>query len=334
MNIRLFTYELTLRQTLQLAHSSRATTPAAYLQLEQDRTIGWGEVTFIPYRTERLEHLKQIAKSLSPVQEWSLGYLADYLQKLRATFPDFPASVAAVDMALHQMLAFKQDKTIAALYNLMPDTKPSSFTIGICSKEEMKQLVAQAPQAKYFKLKVSEQSMAKMIGDFMSVCLKPFTVDANQGFADRSKALDWCYRLNGLGVAYFEQPFAAADWEAHQWLKERSPVPIIADESFQTVADLNQVKRAFHGVNIKLGKCGGLAPAYQSLRQAREAGLKTLLGCMSESSLGMGAAQNLGTLADWVDLDGAWLNTNDPFTEKDLNQPLPTPPAGLAPVNL
>ena len=163
----------------------------------------------------------------------------------------------------------------------------------------------------YIKLKVDQDNIERIINHYSKTSSKPFVVDANQGFTDKNIALEWTHKLLERHVAYLEQPFDKDDLESHEWLKERSPIPIIADESFQSISDLKKVQDAFDGINIKLMKCGGIFNAFNCFQEAKSLELKTVLGCMSESSIAIDAAWNLAPLANWVDLDGPFLITND-----------------------
>jgi L-alanine-DL-glutamate epimerase-like enolase superfamily enzyme len=98
-----------------------------------------------------------------------------------------------------------------------------------------------------------------------------------------------------------------------KWLKERSPLPIFADESCHTVVDIPRCAECFHGVNVKLVKTGGVSMAYETLKAARKASLQTMIGCMIETSVLISAAAHLAELADYLDVDGNLLTTNDPF---------------------
>jgi L-alanine-DL-glutamate epimerase-like enolase superfamily enzyme len=122
--------------------------------------------------------------------------------------------------------------------------------------------------------------------------------------------------LADKGVQYLEQPFHKEDLESHAWLKARSPIPIIADESFQNFNDLETVVKHFDGINLKVMKCGGIAEGVRSLQRAKEMELKSIIGCMSESSVVSNASKQISSLADWVDLDGPLLLTNDLFAEE------------------
>jgi L-alanine-DL-glutamate epimerase-like enolase superfamily enzyme len=117
----------------------------------------------------------------------------------------------------------------------------------------------------------------------------------------------------GEGIEFIEQPLPAGQLENVAWLRERSPLPIIADEDAMTSANVGELADAYDGINIKLAKCGGLREAVRMLDLADQHGLKVMLGCMIESSLGITAAAHLGARADWLDLDGHLLLSNDPY---------------------
>ncbi|MDH3528306.1 MAG: dipeptide epimerase, partial [Acidobacteriota bacterium] len=136
-------------------------------------------------------------------------------------------------------------------------------------------------------------------------------VDANQGWTDVEEAIDTAAELVELGVGLIEQPFAKGEPENAGRLRDRCGVPVIADEDVQTAGDIAQLSRYYDGINIKLMKAGGIREAHKMIREARELGLKVLLGCMTESSIGISAAAQLAQYADWCDLDGNLLITND-----------------------
>ena len=138
-------------------------------------------------------------------------------------------------------------------------------------------------------------------------------VDANQGFTNREKALYWATELSKKRVAYFEQPFDKEDFESHKWLKNQVSMPIIADESFQRITDIEKAFKSFDGINVKIIKTGGVLEAKECLMKAKLLKLKTVLGCMSGSSVSINSAKSLSALADFVDLDGVYLIKNDPI---------------------
>ena len=142
---------------------------------------------------------------------------------------------------------------------------------------------------------------------------KPICVDVNQGWHTPQEALDNIMWLADKGVLFVEQPLDKDDIEGHAWLRERSPLPIIADEAVHTSADVPALAHAYDGINIKLMKCGGMHDAYRMATLARALGMRVMIGCMTETSCAVTAAAQLAPLADWVDLDGNLLIANDLF---------------------
>ena len=140
-----------------------------------------------------------------------------------------------------------------------------------------------------------------------------FRYDANEGW-DRERAATALAVLEDLDAELVEQPLPAADAEGMAWLKERTRIPLLADEAVLTLDDLDAVGDAYDGVVVKLAKAGGIASAFALISACTELGLRVLIGCMVESSLGIAAALQLAGLADYVDLDGALLLAEDPFT--------------------
>jgi L-alanine-DL-glutamate epimerase-like enolase superfamily enzyme len=142
---------------------------------------------------------------------------------------------------------------------------------------------------------------------------KPITVDANQGWKERGAALKMIEWLAGRGVTFIEQPMPKGQIDDTAWLRDRSPLPLVADENVQRLADVRKCYGAFHGINIKLMKCTGLREAREMISVARALGMKVMLGCMTETSCAISAAAQLSPLVDWADLDGAVLIGNDPY---------------------
>jgi L-alanine-DL-glutamate epimerase-like enolase superfamily enzyme len=192
----------------------------------------------------------------------------------------------------------------------------SSFSIGIDSPEVIRRKVAEAEPFPILKLKLGSPTDRENLRALREVAPhKPVRVDANEAWTTREEALRQLEWLAGDGnIQFVEQPMpAGSDPRDLAWLKERSPLPLFADESYLYAGDLPKCVDAFHGVNVKLVKAGGISAAAEALRAARGAGLKTMLGCMIESSVLISAAAHLAELTDYLDLDGSLLTTNDPF---------------------
>jgi L-alanine-DL-glutamate epimerase-like enolase superfamily enzyme len=321
MQYKIFPYQLQFKHPFKIAHTLRTHTSVVYLQLQHNGIIAWGEAAFPPYVTENLETFKSfISKVNLPNEIKNLEDLHTYLYAVKVKFPQDTFSICALDIALHNYLAKQLNCSISELYTLTNEPKNTSITIGICNLEEMQQKIIEAQDAHYFKLKVNQELAFDIVENFKQLSDKPFVVDANQGFSDKKLALKFADFLAEHNVQYLEQVFDKNDLEAHRWLKLKSKIPLIADESYQSITNLEKVAESFDGINVKLMKSGGLMEAYNSLSKAKSMDLITMLGCMSESSVAVNAASELSALADFVDLDGPFLVNNDPFQNNEYLQ--------------
>jgi L-alanine-DL-glutamate epimerase-like enolase superfamily enzyme len=324
MQYKVFPYQLQFKHPFKIAHTLRSQTEVVYLQLLHEDIIAWGEAAFPPYVSENIETFKQfISKVNLPQNIKNLEELHTYLNAVKSKFPHDTFSICALDIALHNYLAIKLNNTISQLYALPSLPKNTSITIGMGSIEEMQQKINEAHDAHYFKLKVNQEYALSIVENFRKISDKPFVVDANQGFSNKKLALKFADFLAECKVQYLEQVFDKNDLEAHRWLKQKSKIPLIADESYQSITNLEKVAECFDGINVKLMKSGGLMEGYNSLAKAKSMGLITMLGCMSESSVAVSAASSLSALADFVDLDGPFLIKNDPFTLDNQNKIVP-----------
>jgi L-alanine-DL-glutamate epimerase-like enolase superfamily enzyme len=320
IHLEYFQYRLNFKYPFRLSHSERDGTDNVYVLLTQDNHSAWGECVFIPYYKETIETFKNLIASIQLPEsiENSDMFIKNTLQKN----PDSNFCIAAINIALHNLKTSITGKSIAEQLNIQGKPKATSFTIGISTNIEMEQKILENSNMSYYKLKVNSNEIKRITDFFSQISNKNFTIDANQGFTDRNEALKWCYKLADKGVWYIEQPFHKDDFESHSWLKARSPIPIIADESFQSYGDLEKIYKSFDGINLKVMKCGGLSEGAACLKRAREMELKSIIGCMSESSVVINASMQIAPLADWVDLDGNLLITNDLFASQKSNEEL------------
>ena len=192
----------------------------------------------------------------------------------------------------------------------------TSFSIGIDTPEIIRKKVLAAKNYPVLKLKVGVAHDRENLAALRSVAPdKPVRVDANEAWKSKEHALKNLEWLAADGhIQFIEQPMPRnANDKDSKWLKERSPLPLFADESCQTIADIPRCAELFHGVNVKLVKAGGVSIAYETLQAARRAGLKTMIGCMIETGVLISAAAHLAELADFLDLDGNLLITKDPY---------------------
>lgn len=194
----------------------------------------------------------------------------------------------------------------------------TSFSIGIDAPDIIRTKVLDAAIYPVLKLKVGDARDRENFAALRSVAPdKPVRVDANEGWKTKEEALrmlEWLVATD-KNIQFVEQPMPRdASTADLVWLKERSPLPVFADESCHTVKDIPRCEECFHGVNVKLVKTGGVSMAFETLQAARKAGLQTMIGCMIETSVLISAAAHLAELADYLDVDGNLLITNDPYT--------------------
>jgi L-alanine-DL-glutamate epimerase-like enolase superfamily enzyme len=222
------------------------------------------------------------------------------------------AAKASVDIALHDLVGKLINQPWYKIFGLNPKKTPdTSFTIGIDTPEVVKVKVHEAEPYKILKVKLGHENDKEMILSVRSVTNKPICVDVNQGWTDRNKALEMAHWLKEQGVVFIEQPLPKESIKDVEWLTQNSPLPIIADEAFQTIADFKKIQGVYSGINIKLMKCGGMHAAYKMISIARALDMKVMIGCMTETSCAVTAAAQLSPLVDWADLDGNLLIDND-----------------------
>jgi L-alanine-DL-glutamate epimerase-like enolase superfamily enzyme len=307
-------YELQLQHVFTLANSSRKTTPDVLTRLEFDGVTGYGEASMPPYLGESVVTATSFLSSLDLNQFTDPFQMDDILQYVDSVMPGNTAAKAAVDIALHDLVGKLLEQPWYKIWGFDPaDTPNTSFTIGIDTPEIVRQKVAEAAPYKVLKVKLGQATDRQMIETIRSVTDKPLCVDVNQGWTDRVMALETIYWLKENGVVFVEQPMPKTAIDDMAWLTQNSPLPTIADESLQRLPDVLKAHGVYHGINIKLMKCTGMREAHQMLTLARSLDMKVMIGCMTETSCAVSAAAQLAPKADWADLDGNLLISNDPF---------------------
>ncbi len=316
MKLRFRPYTLELRHAFTTATMSRTVTPAMLVEVEHDGVTGYGEAAMPPYLGESQPSATAFFAQSAPLLEKISDpfQLEEILPAIDALAPGNPSAKAAIDIALHDWVGRKLGAPWFRLWGLDPAKAPvTSFTIGIDTAEIVRQKTREADIYKIIKVKLGRENDREMIDAIRDVTDKPITVDANQGWTKRDDALRMIEWLATRGVEFIEQPMPKAQLADTAWLRERSPLPLIADENCQRLADVTALRGVFDGINIKLMKCTGLREAHKMITLARALGLKVMLGCMTETSCAISAAAQLSPLVDWADLDGAVLIKNDPF---------------------
>lgn len=307
-------FTLELKHVFTIATSSRSTTPVMLTQIEYDGVIGYGEASMPPYLGESHE---TVAKFLSKVDlsqfndPFKMEEILDYVDGIEEKNP---AAKAAVDIALHDLVGKLIGQPWYKVWGYNKTKTPhTSFTIGIDTPEIVKQKVKEADPYSILKVKLGRETDKEMIETIRSVTDKPLVVDVNQGWKDKHFALEMIHWLNERGVKMVEQPMPKTQLDDMAWLTENSPLPTFADESLQRIPDVIKAHGIYSGINIKLMKCTGLREAHKMVNLAKSLDMKVMLGCMTETSCAISAVSQLAPEADWADIDGNLLISNDPF---------------------
>jgi L-alanine-DL-glutamate epimerase-like enolase superfamily enzyme len=302
---------LQLRHPFHISHGVSETRQAFWLRLAGD--AGWGEGTIPAYYG---------------IRESEMFAFWDGAARRTDPFPDDPSEIknwvgeagpaparCALDLALHDRIGRQRGVPLYQLLGLpRPAAMSTAFTISIGPPDEMARMAAQVADYPVIKVKLGSDDDAARIAAIRTA--RPdarLYVDANAGWSPE-EAVRRVQELAAFDLELIEQPLAEDDIPGLGYVQAHTDVPIVADESAKSLEDVERLAAAgVQGVNLKLMKVGGLAPCLGMLRRARELGMRVMLGCMIETSLGVTAMAHLAALADWLDLDAPLLIANDPF---------------------
>ncbi len=306
---------LRLRHTWTTTMSSSAYRDTLQLRYTRDGATGVGEgAPIVRYHENAVDAQKAIEGALGVIlaaDPWRLETtLAEAFRPLEGQY----AARAALDLALHDWVGQRLGIPVYRLLGLDPASAPiTTFSIGIDTPEITRQKTREAAEFPVLKVKVGLDTDEATIEAVRSVTGKPLRVDANEGWKDKEVAIRKIEWLASKGVELVEQPLPAPMLEETAWVKARSPIPVFADEACLRATAIPGLAGAFHGVNVKLDKAGGIREAVRMIHTARACGLKVMLGCMISSSASTTAAAHVSPLVDFADLDGHLLIANDPF---------------------
>jgi L-alanine-DL-glutamate epimerase-like enolase superfamily enzyme len=305
-------YELQLRHTFTVAGNSRNTTPVVLTEIQYEGITGYGEASMPPYLGESQETVISFLNKVDLEQFSDPFMLDDILAYVDSIEEGNRAAKACVDIALHDLMGKLVDQPLYKLWGINPRNTPlTSFTIGIDTPEVVRLKTEEAERFRILKVKLGGGNDREMIETVRSVTDVPLYVDVNQGWKDKQEALEMVHWLAEQGIEMVEQPLPKTAVDDLAWLTAHSPLPIMADEAFQRLGDVAAFQGIYSGINIKLMKSTGLREAHKMITVARALDMKVMIGCMTETSCAVSAAAQLSPLADWADLDGNLLISND-----------------------
>lgn len=278
-----------------------------------DGNEGWGEAAATRFYGETLDTVM----AALPTYATQLGDDPQQLESVEARLLQAlgrnAAARVAISAALHDLVAKRAGMSLCRWWGLDPAAAPqSTFTIGLDTPERLDMKVREAAEYPVLKVKLGGPDDLAVLQAIRGATDRELRVDANCGWTS-SEAVRMLPVLEEFGVTLLEQPVAPRDLDGFARIRRVARIPIIADESCVTAADIPALVGRVDGINIKLAKCGSLREALRMIAIARAHQMTVMIGCMIESSLGITAAAHLTPLVDVVDLDGAALLSEDPF---------------------
>jgi len=320
LKLILHTFKLLTRKVFTTSHGSAAFRRCLVVELQHEGCSGYGEATEILYYGKNLEEMIQRVKAS---QDWiESTTITDPFVKYKEWYQRFHQDrfvLCAIDTAYHDLYGKLNNSSLIDLWNLKRGVNPiSSLTVGIDTIDNMIEHIHQNPWPVY-KIKLGTPHDMEIMKAIRRITDNPLRVDVNEGWTAQ-QTIPYSHELKSLNIEYIEQPLPAANHMEMPEIFKNSALPVFADESCHIPEDVITCSNYFHGINIKLMKCGGLTPALDMIGQARTLGLKIMIGCMTETSIGISALGQILPLVDYADMDGSLLISNDPASGVYLDQ--------------
>ena len=312
MNLHVQGLDLPLKHRFTIAHQSREVQETLIVRLEEDGVSGLGESTTNPFYGITLDNMREALEKFKPILlEGKWNTPAELWELGKEIFRNNPFAQCALDQAAWDLYTKKKGKKLYEYLDLNPLRIPTTnFTIGIDTIEKMCAKLREVNWPIY-KIKLGTDQDLEIVRELRKNTNSIFRVDANCAWTV-DQAISYSEELARLGVEFIEQPLAKDNLEGMREVFVRSKLPLMADESCISESDVEKCQGRFHGVNIKLVKAGGITPALRMIHNAKALGMKTMVGCMTESSVGISAIAHIAPLLDYVDMDGAMLLSKDP----------------------
>jgi L-alanine-DL-glutamate epimerase-like enolase superfamily enzyme len=311
MKVSFKIHNLPFRYPFTISKGTKTHQPTFIVELEHFGFKGYGEAPAITYYNIPVEKMQaDLEQKKQFVEKFAFSDPERYWHYLHHLFPMNPFLVCALDMAGWDIYGKIKRKQLHELWGLDTAAAPlTDFTIGIDSVEMMVKKMQEKPWPIY-KIKVGTENDIELVTALRGHTDAVFRVDANAGWT-LEEALQKIPILKDLGVEFVEQPLAKDNWDGMKILYDQSPLPLIADEACVAESDVQKCHGHFHGINIKLTKCSGITPARRMITEAKKLGMKVMVGCMNESSIGTAAIAQLAPMLDYVDMDGPLLLSED-----------------------
>jgi len=310
MQLKLKKHILPLKHTFSISRESHDFQDTLIVTLSLDGKSGYGETTSNPYYKITMESLTDEIEAIrNDIETYTFEKPAAFHQFLtQKKLSHF--AICALDCAAWDLYGKLKAMPLYKIWGTNLDHYPiTNYTIGIASIEKMLAKLQETPWPIY-KIKLGTEDDVAIVRELRKHTDAVFRIDANCAWS-AEETIENAPLLKDLGVEFLEQPLKADDWEGMEKVMHKSVLPVIADESCIVEADVEKCGLHFSGINIKLTKCGGLTPALRMIKKARELGLKTMVGCMTESTVGISAIAQLLPQLDYVDMDGPLLIKED-----------------------
>jgi len=332
MKLKVVTKNLHPRNVFRISRAARAEVRNVFVEVSDGETVGYGEASPNAYFDETAGNVADVLESAAPfLADLKIETVADIERTWLETWAWFAPSRAAqcaLDLALWDWLARRKGISVSELALGSPlRPVPTFCTIGISSSAELEMKAAELQGFPLIKMKSDGMADLAPVAYIRERTGAALAVDANTAWS-RIDLARVSRELASMGVLFIEQPLPPSFDDEMPRRLASSALPILADESCVTAEDVELMPGHFSGFNIKLVKCGGLTPALAMARQGHELGLRTMVGCMLESSLLIAAGMVVAQLTDYADLDGAWLLRDDPFAGEFMRQGVLTPGSG------
>ncbi|SIO00590.1 dipeptide epimerase [Algoriphagus halophilus] len=314
MKLSYFVEDLPLKHTFTIAHQSRDIQDTLIVKLEEGDLVGLGESTTNPFYGMTVENMSEVLDAFQGVVEGGNWESPEELWELGKThFKNNPFAQCALDMAAWDLYTKKKGKKLYEFLRLNPtDIPTTNFTIGI---DTVPKMVSKMKEVHWpiYKIKLGTSDDLEIVRELRKHTDAIFRIDANCAWT-ADQAIEYSVALQKLGVEFMEQPLGKDDLDGMKEVFKYSKLPVIADESCIVGSDVKKCHGLFHGINVKLVKAGGITPGLRMIHEAKSLGMKTMVGCMTESSIGITAIAHIAPLLDYVDMDGAMLLAKDPAT--------------------